>query len=281
MAGGARHRRASAARWQRSLLLVCACASTLLAQAPRLRAELPAGGLSFGQPFALELELPPPVAGAQPFDERQLQPLVVELLAQQPTAAGGERRRYRARCLRSGEVAVFDLRLQVTSSLPEPAGELEWPGSVRSLPVAASRWWLLAGAGLLLVPVALRWRRPRTAPVVPTQPVPVADHAALLAALPLPGDGDPVPFHQQLKQLLRDHCEARLGVRAGAATSEELGRALQQPPALLQALVVADGVLFAAQRPAAAEHAAARAAAVLFVQQATTRSTAPAGQGSA
>jgi hypothetical protein len=281
MAGGAGHRRAAAARWQRALPLVWLAASTLSAQAPRLRAELPAGGLTFGQPFALELELPPPVAGAPPFDERQLQPLVVELLAQQPTAAGGERRRYRARCLRSGEVAVFDLRLQVRSSLPEPPGELEWPGSMRALPVAASRWWWLAGAGLVLVPVALRWRRPRPAPSTPPTPAPAADHAALLAALPLPGDGDPVPFHQQLKQLLRDHCEANLGVRAGAATSEELGRALQQPPALLQALVVADGVLFAARRPAAAEHAAARAAAVQFVQRTTTTAATAAGQGNA
>ena len=275
MAGLVWHRRAAAAgRWQRSLLLVWLCAAALPAQTPRLRAELPAAGLTFGEAFALELELPPPVVGAQPFDERQLLPLQVELLAQEATAAGGERRRYRARCLRSGEVAVFDLRLQVSSSLPEPAGELEWPGPVRALPVAASRWWLVAGGCLLLVTVALRWRRPRSAPAVPPAPVPVADHAALLAALPLPGDGDPVPFHQQLKQHLRDHCEAQLGVRAAAATSEELGRALQQPPVLLQALAVADGVLFAAQRPAAAVHAAARAAAVQFVQQTTTTAAA-------
>jgi len=238
------------------------------AEPPRLRAALPAAGLAFGAAFELEVERSPAAVAAGDFDERTLQPLVVELLAQRATADGGELRRYRARCFRTGAVQVGGLALELRSSLPEPAGPLEWPGPLRSLPTRTG-WvpWLVVGAvaGLGLV----AWRRRRSSPERAAVPAPVAntvDVAAALAALPPPDDLDAVEFQRRLKALLRTHCAQRFGLLADTATSEELRRAVGDPATLQQALLVADSVLFGAQRPAAAVQALAQAAALAFVR---------------
>ncbi|MCU0864203.1 MAG: hypothetical protein MUC36_10450 [Planctomycetes bacterium] len=257
---------AACGRWSLSLWLLAALA-VAQAEVPRLRAELPSTGLRFGSAFELEVERTPAAVAAGAFDERLLQPLVVELLASRARGDGGEQRRYRARCFRTGAVALFDLAFEVKTSLPEPAGELEWPGPLRPLP--AERHWLLwAIAGGALALGGLWWRRRAAAPIAAaTQPpAPAADFAAALAALPLPGAADPTAFHERLKALLRAHC-AQCGARSTvAATSEQLRASLGDPPPLRQALQIADGVLFAALRPADEVHEAARAAAIAFVR---------------
>lgn len=260
---------AAGGRW--SLLLLLSASALAQVEVPRLRAVLPSAGLRFGSAFELEVERTPAAVAAGAFDERLLQPLVVELLASEARGDGGERRRYRARCFRTGAVAVFDLALDVASSLPEPAGELEWPGPLRPLPTPSrGALWAVVGGALALGGLWW-WRRQAAGPSrgdASLPSAPVADLAAELAALPLPGGADPTAFHARLKALLRDHCAQCSGRPTAAATSEQLRAERGDPPSLRQALQIADGVLFAAQRPADAVHEAARAAAIAFVQAA-------------
>lgn len=259
------------------LVVLCFVAAAALSQAEpaRLRATLPAAGLAFGEAFELEVARSAAAVAVGDFDERGLQPLVVELLARRPAADGGELRRYRARCFRTGTVQVGGLVLDVRSSLPEPAGPLEWPGPLRSLPTRVG-WlpWFLGAALALLGLVA--WRRRRTSAARAAVPAPTAtalDVEAALSALAEAGDG--VAFQARLKALLRTHCAQRFGLRADTATSEELRGAVGDPTSLRQALLVADSVLFGAQRPAAAVHAQAQAAALAFVRA----TAAPAAEG--
>ena len=85
------------------------------------------------------------------------------------------------------------------------------------------------------------------------------------------GGADPTAFHERLKALLRAHCAQCSGRPTAAETSEQLLASCGDPPPLRQALQIADGVLFAALRPADEVHEVARAAAIAFV-----RATAPA-----
>lgn len=255
----------------------------LVAQDPGVVLSLPASSaaLVVGEPFVVVVE----VAGTEPRFEpvaAQWRPLVVEGVAVEPAAAGRTRFLVTVRGYRAGEcdvgpvqVAFADgrtasggrLRLDLRSALPEPAGELEWPGDVRELPAVRWPWWLaaVAAAGSGLALRSLRRRRPEPERVV--SPAPAPDIVARLAALALPQQQDDwEPFCVAVKELLRTHLAAAHALRAEVATSEELLAALAAPRPLARCLATCDLVLFGASRPALASSAAVRDAALEFVR---------------
>jgi hypothetical protein len=229
----------------------------------RVAVTEPAGGIVFGQPF--ELTVTGATAG---FDEQHLLPLVVERLGSPGGPAAP--RRFRARCYVPGEVTLAldpTLRLVVATSLPEPPGELEWPGDGWPLPERrwpAALWLALVALAALAAIVWARLLR-RTAPTSAT-PKPDASWSALAALAALPATGDPERFHAQLKSILRRHCRERYAVRAFVRTSEELVASVPRGAGELQhCLGACDLVLFGGARPAAAAADAVHATARAFV----------------
>lgn len=254
-----------------------------VAQQPSVALSVPpaSAALVVGEPFVVVVE----VRGAEPrFEPVQAQwrPLVVEGVQVEPAADGRTRFLVTVRGYRAGEcdigpvqVGFVDgrtasggpLRLDLRSALPEPAGELEWPGDVRGLPGVRWPWWCAAVAVVALGIVLPRLRRKPPVPVVPAPIPPAPDIAARLAALALPQQQDDwEPFCVAVKALLRTHLAAAHALRAEVATSEELLRALVAPRPLARCLAACDLVLFGAARPALASSSSVRDAALEFVR---------------
>lgn len=256
--------------------------SFVAAQAPQVTLRGPAmpAPLAVGEPFVVTVEVHDPSARFEPVPA-QWRPLFVERVEQE-VRDGRTRFLVTVRGYRAGEcdigpvqvgfadgrtAASGPLRLDLRSALPEPPGELEWPGDVRELPGSHWRWWfaaaIAAGCGLALR--TLRRSRPEPEPVVP--PAPAPDIAARLLALALPQQqGDWEPFCVAVKELLRTHLATAHALRAEVATSEELLAALAAPRPLARCLATCDLVLFGASRPALASSAAVRDAALEFVR---------------
>jgi hypothetical protein len=277
-------------RWGRWFALAALVAGAALPAQHRFR--LTGGeGAVFGRPFELVVERAwPAAAAAQPFDEAPFHPLEVRLLDARVRLEGGlcvERRRYSAVALRSGEVAIgpFAVRsrgpdgqesgagfavppLQLRSLLPEPPGDVEWPGDVRDAPLPARRWPYVAAMSAVLLVAALRWRTHRRRAAGPTAPAPAELARAALGALPVPDEGDAArqAFYAALAEIVRTCAGAAFAVRAEVRTSEELvARAARGALPLRRCLWACDLVKFAAGRPAAAERERAVAAAAEFV----------------
>lgn len=253
-------------------LLLVAAAAPATAQSVVLQRGSPAGALRVGAPFELEVLARWP-AGEAPLelDGEQLAPLHVDAIARE-AVDGAITWRATVRSYVAGElvlapvvlqfqhaggarpVASAPLALAIASSLPQPAGELEWPGDVRERPRGVATWSRLAGGLLLLLGTMAWWRRRRGGPlpaVVATAATTPVDLAARLRELPLPADRAAlVPFCQQVKALLRQHVHVRHRVAADVATSEELCRLPRIGTALQPCLQVVDWVLFAAAEPA-------------------------------
>lgn len=255
------------------------------AQEPPVTLSLPSASaaLVVGEPFVVVVEVRGDAPRFEPVP-RQWRPLVVEDVQLEAGVAGRTRFLVTVRGYRAGEcdvgpvqVGLADgstgtsrpLRLDLRSALPEPAGELEWPGDVRE--PAAARWpWWLAALAVGALGCALRWQwRRRPVPKV-SVPIPIpstSDIAAQLAALALPQQQDDwEPFCVAVKALLRTHLAAAHALRAEVATSEELLRALAAPRPLARCFATCDLVLFGASRPALASSSAVRDAALEFVR---------------
>jgi hypothetical protein len=253
-------------RWfARRLAWCCALCLPLPAQGAALRlvAEIPAAGLAFGEPFPLTVERQG--RGLPAFDPASLPPLLLEPLGVE-VLPDGERQRFRARCLATGEVRVADLSLMVRPALPAAAGDYELPIAPLPWPLPPRRWWwwvvaaVLAGFGLRFV---YRRRSPAAPPAAAPPP---ADIAAALLALPLPSPGEQTEFFVALKALLREHCAHELGaVAAAAATSEQLCSRWPTPK-LRAVLTICDATLFGRLEPDAAAIDAVLADAVAFVR---------------
>ncbi len=267
--------------------------------------DVPQHGVAFGELFELEVVRTWAFVEPDPFDDHALAPLTVQLksaVAWPLTGSHGtvhepgERRRYLARAYVVGELRLprIDVRergivvgsctpqpLAVRSILPEPPGDIEWPGDVRELPRRGGvRWWM---AGLLaaLVGGVWWWRRPQPS-VVAVRAVPAAPtHERTLvelAAMQLPGNDATAiaTFYTQLAEILRGHCERRFGVRAAVRTSEELVVAVPLgADALARCLLACDLVKFAAVRPARAQHPEALACATDCVRATIVAEAAP------
>lgn len=254
--------------------------------------RVPRAGLTFGDRLPVEIVRRWPAgAEAEPFDERVLAPLQLQLVTAQPLAPGGERRRYDTRVFASGELVWPPLALVVRladggtaravcqppplvvrSLLPEPPGAVEWPDVVAAPAFPRPLVWLLGGAVLLVG--ALWWQRGRTrVPTLAAAPVPDGASAVLAAlhALTVPAASasptDVAAFYRQLAALVRAHGARHLPVPADTRTSEQVIAAVAAGAAELRAcLQRCDAVKFAAARPGEEAHAAARAAALAFVQ---------------
>lgn len=254
-----------------ALLLVLAATAPATAQTVVLQRLAPGIALRVGEPFELEV-LARWSAGEAPveLDGKQLAPLYVETIARE-AVHGAITWRASVRSYVAGElvlapvvlqfpragaaksVASAPLVLAIASSLPQPAGELEWPGDVRERPRGFGPWpWL--GVAVVALGTMAWWRRRSTAPqaaVVATPATRPDDLAARLRELPLPTDRAAlVPFCQQVKALLRQHVHVQHRVAADVATSEELCRLPHVGTALQPCLQVVDRVLFAAAEPA-------------------------------
>ncbi|MFT7537230.1 MAG: hypothetical protein ACI85K_003187 [Hyphomicrobiaceae bacterium] len=243
------------------LLLVLAC--HLPAQQVALRSE----PIVFGEAFELT------VTAAADFDAGRLLPLVVELLDRTPTAAG-ERWRFKARCYQVGEVTLSldpAHKLTVVTSLPEPAGELEWPSEGWLIqPEQDSSWLLfgLLGVGVIGVFCWSRFLRsaPAPAPSVVTEKAPPWDALAALRDLLPPDSAGYQSYYQQLKAIVRRHCHARFRVPAEMRTSEELVLALTNAqPTLRLCLATCDIALFGGLYGSDQNHQHAKDHAVAFV----------------
>lgn len=243
------------------LLAVSVCACLLPAQ----QVTAPGEPIVFGEPFELVVACEPA------FDDAHLLPLQVELLSRVADGAR-EERRYRARCYELGEVTLAldpPVRLVVASCLPDPPGELEWPGEGWDLPTQAtmSLWPYVALAGFLVgALVGFLRRKPAAigeAPVVASDTWDALQalqdlHASQLAA---------AAFYLELKAIVRKHCAQRFHLPAAVRTSEELMSALPNAKQALQpCLATCDMVLFGgavaepvrqdeSQRGAAQDHA--------------------------
>ena len=265
-------------------LLLVAAAAPATAQSVVLQRGSPAGALRVGAPFELEVLARWP-AGEAPLelDGKQLAPLHVDAIARE-AVDGVITWRATVRSYVAGElvlapvvlqfpraggakpVASAPLTLAIASSLPQPAGELEWPGDVRERSRGFGPWPWLGFAVVALCTMA--WWRRRSAPLPAVVAVPATpeDLAARLRELPLPADRAAlVPFCQRVKALLRQHVQAQHRVAADVATSEELVRLPRIGAALQPCLQVVDRVLFGAAEPASAVLQELRDAAVRCV----------------
>lgn len=283
---------------------VRACAAVLFATAAlRAQGELSVrhaapANLAFGTAFALDVAFTFPAGGEPlPFDEGTAAPLWLALDRLERSRDGAREVatwHFTARLLASGDVAVPPLVARarypdgrivaaqatigpfaVASRLPEPPGELEWPGDVRDLP--RRRWWpwllavggVAAGAVLWLARRARVAQPPAAAAEVPPVVVPGAAARAALAALrePDPSDAAAVLAHAiAVAAIVRGHC-GDLGVGAWRSrTSQELVARVPAGRESLQACLQAcDLVKFAAHRPTAEGLRALRASADAFV----------------
>lgn len=284
-------------------LLACLLAAALPAQA-RVDLVVPAAGeLQFGREFVLEVRRTAPRGSVfAPFATARLAPLRVGEPARRVVAAATsgddcEILAFPARCLAAGEVvlppfadavrladgravevACVGLTLQMASLLPEPPGELEWPHEGRELADKATSygWWCLSVLGFGLGLGFLAWRRPaRAAATAPPVVVDPAERAAAqLAALDL--DGDALPGHAALAEIVREFLAARSGVPVLHLTTEELARLHPQPRGAVQACLGAcDLVKFAAHRPDQAARRAALAAAAQVIGRDSDRTAKP------
>jgi hypothetical protein len=273
----------------------------------RVAVVVPAGQeLAFGEPFALEVRISGLIhhvgEAIQGFDVQCLAPAQLQLRERTIEPGAGtftlpvtETLRYTARLFQSGEVTLpppkvrmrgsdgkpreftgEPVKLTLRSILPDPPGDIEWPGDVRDLPTA-SRWpWLLAALALVGLGVAGLLRR-RALPVA--VPVPAAAEPPLhepvlaaIAALRIADGADAAAitaFYTAIAELVRGYAGRRFRVVAFVRTSPELLRSVTVGNApLASCLQACDLVKFAAVRPAAPAHEAARAAATQFVNEA-------------
>jgi hypothetical protein len=265
-------------------LLLVAAAAPATAQSVVLQRGSPAGALRVGAPFELEVLARWP-AGEAPLelDGKQLAPLHVDAIARE-AVDGAITWRATVRSYVAGElvlapvvlqfpraggakpVASAPLTLAIASSLPQPAGELEWPGDVRERSRGFGPWPWLGFAVVALGTMAWWRRRSAPRPAVVAVPATPEDLAARLRELPLPADRAAlVPFCQRVKALLRQHVQAQHRVAADVATSEELVRLPRIGAALQPCLQVVDRVLFGAAEPASAVLQELRDAAVRCV----------------
>ncbi|MFN7587471.1 MAG: hypothetical protein ACK5UQ_03040 [Planctomycetota bacterium] len=280
-------------------LLLVAAAAPATAQSVVLQRGSAAGALRVGAPFELEV-LARWAAGEAPLelDGKQLAPLHVDAIARE-AVAGAITWRATVRSYVAGDVVVAPVVLQfqhaggakpvasapltlaIASSLPQPAGELEWPGDVRERPRGFGPWPWLGLTAVALGTMAWWRRRGALPPAVVMAPAAPEDLAARLRELPLPTDRAAlVPFCQQVKALLRQHVQTQHRVAADVATSEELVRLPRIGAALQPCLQVVDRVLFAAAEPAPAVLQELRDAAVRCVADDRAGERA-AGRGSA
>lgn len=242
-------------------LLLLACAL------PAQQVTLPKEPVIFGDEFEIT------VTASGAFDPGQLSPLVVELLDR--TAIGAKQKwRFRARCYQVGEVALAlnpPAKLMVASSLPEPAGGLEWPSDGWLMTPDSSGIW--AWMSLLGVGVLLAWwlRSSRAGKPEPAMPA-VADDGqqwdaiAALRSLSPPESGSYQPYYQQLKAIVRRHCHVRFLLPADVRTSEELLQTLpDHEPPLKGCLHACDVALFGGDIGRGQDHQDAKTQAIAFV----------------
>jgi hypothetical protein len=265
--------------------------------------ELPPHGVSFGEPFAVTVQRSWAGGEPAPFDDKALAPLSVQLEEAVPLPASGdsgthagERRRYRARAFMVGEVRIPAIEFRhrgevatctpapfvVKSVLPEPPGEMEWPGDLRQWPRRGSwHWWVAALVAALLGGVWW-WRRPAPAAAEPERVRQPPAHEltfAELAALALPDQHDVAvdAFYAALAEIVRGHTQRRFSLPAQVRTSQEIVAAVPIGTTPLQrCLLACDVVKFGALRPAREAHALARQQAEAFVM--ATVVAAPASQ---
>ena len=282
--------------------IACCVAGALLAIAVGVRAqsstpaigvafELPPHGVSFGEPFAVTVERSWSGGGApEPFDEKTLAPLSVQLeeTVAVPASAqrsAGERRRYRAHAYVVGEVVIAAIGFRhgdrtatctppsfvVRSVLPEPPGDIEWPGDVREWPQRGRSLWWLAALLLALLGGVWWWRRSVPAAVEPVRVIAPPAHELALAqleALAVPGSQAAAieAFYAALAEIVRGHTQRRFLLPAPVRTSQEIIAAVQLGTAPLQrCLLACDLVKFGAFRPAREAHATALQQAEAFV----------------
>ena len=229
--------------------------------------------VAFGAAFEVQVE----VEGA--FDATALRPLVVEVLERRAWA-GGERVRLRARCYELGEVALPGTpphALRVTTSLPSPAGELEWPanGYEAAQPPTSPllRAALAALAAFVLGAGFFGWRRSRrSAAAAHIEAAPAWSAAAALRALDV-SQSDMEAVLLQVKAILRRHLAERFELPAQVRTSEELLLLVPRGEAALRpCLQDIDLALFGPRPPAAGGPRSARDRALRFVEAAGERS---------
>ncbi|HEU4420420.1 MAG TPA: hypothetical protein VFT55_15900, partial [Planctomycetota bacterium] len=216
------------------------------AQSIAVELELPSHGVSFGEPFAVTVERSWALTEPEPFDDKALAPLSVQLEDVVQSGGSGhpwtpirERRRYRARAYVVGEVRIPSIEFRhrdvvatctpapfvVRSVLPEPPGDIEWPGDIREWPQSARwHWWLAVLLPALLAGVWW-WRRPASAAVEPQRvPAPPAHELTLaeLAALALPAEAAVGAFYAALAEIVRGHTQRRFSLPAHVRTSQEI-----------------------------------------------------------
>lgn len=243
----------------RSLLVALSLAGAAIGQRITAPSEV-----RFGAAFELQVE------AEGDFDAAALTPLVVDVL-ERTRSVGGERVRLRARCYELGEVRLGGqppLTLRVTSALPAPPGELEWPTNGYGLEAPTTSRWLVAGmTAALVVAVYLVSRRRRVADALrPADEGQRWSAAAALRDLDVRRE-DPVAVLLAVKAILRRHVRERFDVPAEVRTSEELLVALPMAgEALRPCLSDIDLALFSRLPAVAGGPTRSRDRALAFVQ---------------